>query len=369
MRVLELVLKWGSGGVERYVEDLVVASSSLDDVTCAVASVTTGVSSKMVSGFGPIVEGGLGRVFVQRDAIRSYIKEGNFDIVHIHGNNGLAFFFAHLAVNADAKAIVHSHNSSFGPGNTVLKELMTKAMRSLYMNDCSALFACSQAAGDFLFNGAPYGIAKNGIDVARFEFNPEIRKSKRAELEISDSSLVCGFAASLIEAKNPLFALDVFRVVKAQRPDAVFLVCGDGDQFKLLKEAANDLSTSCVFVGRVSDVEDYYSVMDVLFAPSKYEGLPINLIEAQASGLPVVMSDSITEEVVIAPALCRRRSLSSSAGIWASDAIDLMQGCSYRDLADSRWGDPIRFAGYSQPDCFDMVFEQYATSYQNDRFS
>ena len=359
MRVLELVLKWGSGGVEHYVEDLVVASSSLDDVTCAVTSVTTGVSSETLSGFGPIVEGGLGRVFVQGDAFRSYIKEGNFDIVHIHGNNGLAFFFAHLAVKAGAKSIVHSHNSSFGPGNTVLKELTTKAMRSLYMKDCSALLACSRAAGDFLFDGAPYEIAKNGIDVDRFEFDPETRKSKRAELEIPDSSLVCGFAASLIEAKNPLFALDIFRVVKAQRPDAVFLVCGDGDQFELLKEAANDLSASCVFVGRVSDIEDYYSVMDVLFAPSKYEGLPINLIEAQASGLPVVMSDSITEEVVIASALCRRRSLLSSAGIWASDAIDLVSAFGNRELGLTHWVEAICAAGYSQPECFDKVFEQY----------
>lgn len=359
MRVLELVLKWGSGGVERYVEDLVVASSSLDDVTCAVASVTTGVSSETLSGFGPIVEGGLGRVFVQGDAIRSYIKEGNFDIVHIHGNNGLAFFFAYLAVKAGAKSIVHSHNSSFGPGNTVLKELMTKAMRSLYMKDCSALLACSQAAGDFLFNGAPYGIAKNGIDVDRFEFDPEIRKNKRAELGIPDSSLVCGFAASLIEAKNPLFALDVFRVVKAQRPDAVFLVCGDGDQFELLKEAANDLSASCVFMGRVSDIEDYYSVMDVLFAPSKYEGLPINLIEAQTSGLSVVMSDSITEEVVIASSLCVRDNLSSRVGDWASDVIDLVSAFGNRELDLKHWVETIRAAGYSQPECFDKVFEQY----------
>ena len=137
------------------------------------------------------------------------------------------------------------------------------------------------------------------------------------------------------------------------------MVCGDGDQFELLKEAANDLSASCVFVGRVSDIEDYYSVMDVLFAPSKYEGLPINLIEAQASGLPVVMSDSITEEVVIALALCRRRSLSSSAGIWASDAIDIALESHRRGFGDEGWAESIRSAGYSQPDCFDVIFERY----------
>lgn len=359
MKVLELVLKWGSGGVERYIEDLVSASSSIEGVMCSVASVTTEVSSRVVEGQGPLVVGGLKGVLTKGHVIRSFIAEGAFDVVHIHGNNGLAFFFAHQAARAGAKAIVHSHNSSFGPGSVAAKKVLSGAMRFLYMKDCSALLACSQAAGVFLFDGTPYKIAKNGIDVARFGFNPEIRKNKRTELGIPDRSLVCGFAASLIDAKNPMFALDVFRAVKAHRADAVFLVCGDGCLLEPLKEVASDLTGSCIFKGRVSNIEDYYSVMDVLIAPSRYEGLPINLIEAQASGLPVIMSDSITDEVVIVPGNCRRCGLSSSVDAWASNAIGLELTSDCRAFESAHWAESIRSAGFSQPDCFDVVFAEY----------
>lgn len=361
MKVLELVLKWGSGGVERYIEDLVSASFSIDGLMCSVVSVTTEVSSKVVEGQGPLVTGGLKGVLTKGNVIRSFIAKGGFDVVHIHGNNGFAFFFAHQAARAGAKAIVHSHNSSFGPGSVAAKKVISDAMRKLYMEDCSARLACSQVAGDFLFAGAPFQIVKNGINVERFKFNPTSRERKRAELEIAPDAFVCGFAASINDAKNPLMALSVFRAIKESDDDAVILVCGDGDLFESFKREAADLLAegSCVLAGRVFDIEVYYSAMDVLIAPSKYEGLPINLVEAQASGLPVVMSDAITEEVVIEGDVCRRVSLDSPVSEWASSLKTVMSDAADRESLGARSVRAVVDSGYSQPLCYQSVFEQY----------
>ena len=357
MKVLELVLKWGSGGVERYVEDLVAAASA-HGIDCSVASVTTAVDSMRVDGAGPLVSGGVGGALVNGSAVSSFVTDGDYDIVHIHGNNGLVFHFAHLAVKGGAKAIVHSHNSSFGRGARCVKSLFTYVERRLYFKYCSGMLACSHAAGDFLFAHDKYQLALNGIDVSRFAFNVASRSEVRMAYGIQESAAVLGFAASFVDAKNPLFVLNVFEEYSKRTPNAYLLVCGDGELFDNFKRQAAGLISDgrCICVGRVDDVERYYCAMDVLLAPSKYEGLPINLIEAQTTGLAVVMSNTITDEVVIVPDLCKRIDLNRGVLYWSSAVGDFVDRTSSRSTCNAS---PAIRAGYSQPDCFDTVFNLY----------
>lgn len=357
MKVLELVLKWTGGGVERYVEDLVAAAGA-SGIECGVASVTTDVDSARVDGAGPLVSGGVKGALIHGSAVSSFVADGGYDIVHIHGNNGLAFRFAHLVVKGGAKAIVHSHNSSFGNGSRGAKSVFTNVERKLYLKDCSGTLACSRAAGDFLFVGGEYCVALNGIDVNRFVFNETSRSEVRAAYGIPKSAPVLGFAASFVDAKNPLFVLGVFEAYVKRNPDARLLVCGDGDLLDSFKrQAAVPISEGrCICVGRIVDVERYYCAMDLLLAPSKYEGLPINLIEAQATGLSIVMSNEITDEVVIAPALCERLALDKGEVSWAN-AVDVsLRRMGIRSACEA---DAVKTAGYSQPECFGPVLNMY----------
>lgn len=357
MKVLELVLKWSGGGVERYVEDLVTAAR-VSGIDCSVASVTTAVDSMRVNGSGPLVSGGVKGALINGIAVSSFVADGGYDIVHIHGNNGLVFRFAHLAVKGGAKAIAHSHNSSFGKRLRGAKSLFTNIERRLYLKDCSGNLACSHAAGDFLFAGSEYSVALNGIDVSRFEFSEDSRSEVRLAYGIPENAPVLGFAASFVDAKNPLFVLNVFEEITKRNSDAYLLVCGDGELLDAFKIRARDLIErgKCICAGRVDDVERYYCAMDVLLAPSKFEGLPINLIEAQAAGLPVVMSDAITNEVMIAPVLCKRIHLNGDYLYWSSVVGDFIDRPSDRSACDVL---PAIRAGYSQPNCFDAVFNLY----------
>lgn len=358
MKVLELVLKWNNGGVERYIEDLVCTGGERG-IDCRVASVTTTVSSNRVEGYGPLIAGGLKAVLLKGHEVESFIADGGYDVVHIHGNNGLVFKFAHLAKKAGAKTVVHSHNSSFGAGAKGAKRLFTSVERWLHRGDCDGRLACSRAAGDFLFIDSPFRVAPNGVDVPRFAFNPTERAVIRTELGIPCDAPVIGFAASFIDAKNPLFALDVFRGFSKRRSDAFFIACGEGELLEAFESEACDFIESgrCVCVGHVADIERYYCAIDVLLAPSKYEGLPINLVEAQTSGLSIVMSDSITNEAVVVPNLCTCMEPESGIESWVNAVDDSLSGKQLRSLDCA---EAVSIAGLSQPECFYPVFDMYA---------
>ena len=361
MRVLELTLKWENGGVERYVGDL-VHSARVAGFDCSVASVTSAVNSFGVLGYGPLLCKA-SDILWKAARIRDYISDNRFDIVHIHGNNGLAFKMAHEARRGGAKAtIVHSHNSGFGRRGRLAKQMYTDYARSRYQDACSRLFACSELAGKHLFHNAPFIVAKNGVDISRFHFQSSSRSLIRKKMGIREDSHVIGFAASLIDVKNPLFALEVFRELLAVDSNAVFMVCGDGNLLGVFKRLANDLivNKQCVLAGRVSEIEKYYCSMDVLVAPSCYEGLPINLVEAQASALPILMSDAISPEVALVPDLCRQKSLGDSPRSWAMSLLELGRTASTNReaAADAAVSEVVR-AGYSQPDCFQPIFECY----------
>lgn len=357
MKVLELVLRWERGGVERYVEDLTCAAK-VNGIDCAVASVTTPVSSQRVQGIGPLVDGGIRGALLHGNAVESFVGKGKYDVVHVHGNNGLSFRFVHLARKAGSKTVIHSHNSAFGTGSKGAKGLFTEVQRRRYTGDCNGMLACSHAAGDFLFAGNAYRVVLNGINVERFTYCPSARDRLRESYGIPRNAPLVGFAASYVDAKNPLLALEIYRAVASRVPNARFLACGDGELFENFKSAASDLIADgrCVCAGRVADIERYYSAMDVLLAPSKYEGLPINLIEAQASGLPVVMSSAITDEVVVVSELCSRFPLEVGVNTWADEVAAVITAAPFRS---ARTGDMVRAAGYSQPECFEPVFDLY----------
>ena len=357
MKVLELVLKWSRGGVGRYVSDL-TTTARYKGFDCRIATIIKGDVPVPDDVYGPLVAGGIQDVFRKGTDITSFISNGAYDVVHVHGNNGLVFYFAHLAQVAGAKVVVHSHNSSFGDGLKLAKSIFTIWERQRYSRCCEVKFACSRVAGDFLFDNTDYRIALNGVNVTRFAFSAEYRSTLRARLAIPEEATVIGFAANLIHAKNPLFALAVFKEFLKMQPKARFVVCGDGELLDELRTAASDLieRNQCYCVGHVGDIERYYSAMDLLLAPSKFEGLPINLIEAQASGLSIVMSDAISDDVLVVQELCKRLPLESGNSVWARSLFDLLSVKKDRVAAPSL---EVIAAGYSQPDCFDVVLDAY----------
>ncbi len=240
---------------------------------------------------------------------RKLLQYRHYSVIHINAFQGMAFYYAHLAKEAGISSrIVHSHNS--GLRKSVLKRekmLLHKAYSMRYAEDATDCWACSRLAAEFLF---PDDIIKrhgfvfvpNAVDIERFRFDPTVRARIRKELGIEEK-LVLGNVGRLCEQKNQSFLLDVLSELVNQGMDCVLLLVGSGPALEDLKRQAEELNIqkNIFFTGISSHVEELLCAMDVFVFPSLFEGLPISVIEAQASGLPVIYHDRLAGEAAVLP--------------------------------------------------------------------
>lgn len=217
-------------------------------------------------------------------------------IVHSH-MNALSVFPLRAAFKAGVPVrIAHSH-SAFGHGEP-LRNAAKAVLRRFSNVYPTNRFACSRTAGDWLFGGAPYEIVYNAIDLDRFAFDSETRRKTRASLGIADGVLVVGHAGRFMQTKNQRFLLRAFRLLLDERPDAVLLLVGDGSLRGEMEELAARLGIvrRVRFLGQREDMDRLYQAIDVVAVPSLYEGLGLTAIEAQAAGLPCLLSDRVPAE-------------------------------------------------------------------------
>ncbi|MBQ6810723.1 MAG: glycosyltransferase [Firmicutes bacterium] len=157
-------------------------------------------------------------------------------------------------------------------------------------------------AGKYLFgDSAAFTVVRNAIDVSRFSFSAVQRDRLRMELNIPEDAFVLGHVGRFSEEKNHLFILDVFAELLKGRSDAILLLVGGGPTMEAVREKAKLLSLSdqVIFAGQHQDLGPYYSTMDAMIFPSKFEGLGIVAVEAQCSGLPVLASDAVPREAMV----------------------------------------------------------------------
>lgn len=227
-----------------------------------------------------------------------YIKEyaricKGYDIVHVHGNSATIFFELFAAFLAGVKIrIAHSHNTY------CTAKKADKILRIPFHVLCNGRFACSQAAGEWLFGKRKFIIINNGINTEKFIFSDEARNKIRAKLNLNNKKVI-GHVGNFLPVKNHAFIIDVFEELAKIDDSYCLVLLGTGATQENIKQQVKKLKLEdrVHFVGSVSNVEDYLSAMDVIIMPSIHEGLPLTLIEEQANGLKCVISDAITKEV------------------------------------------------------------------------
>ena len=200
--------------------------------------------------------------------------------------------------------VAHTRNAGVDKG---AKGLLTKWLRKSLPNKADYLFACSHLAGDETFGGAPYTYIPNTIDTQKFQFDQDARDEIRDMYDIPKDAIVIGNVARFSAQKNQMYLIDAFwelqgRLSEASYDRSVYLMlCGDGSLRKACEDRAQELKVSdkVIFAGNQSTVQDYYSAMDIFAFPSIYEGLPGVVVEAQASGLYCLISNTITNDVLL----------------------------------------------------------------------
>lgn len=218
--------------------------------------------------------------------------------------------------------VAHTRNAGVDKGP---KGWMTKFLRRTLPKKADFLFACSHLAGDETFNGAHYTYVPNTIDTKHFKFNSETRMAIRDLYDIPSNVIVIGNVARFNPQKNHRYLIDAFAKLCKETADVYLLLCGDG----MLKEkceeqvAQLDIKDKVIFAGNQSEVQDYYSAMDIFAFPSIYEGLPGVVVEAQASGLYCIISDTITKDVHLTDRLTSM-SIASAESIWTQRLMEVV---------------------------------------------
>lgn len=252
---------------------------------------------------------------------------------------------------------IHSHVSWGERAAEIKNEPDFKARLDDIRGEQFDRLACSDSAGLFDFDNLPFEIIPNGVDLNRFTFNPVHRSILRRKLGISNSSCVIGTVANLFPSKNPMFALEVFRQFKNINPDSHYFILGSGSMDADVKDYVrrNGLSDCVHIFGAQFEIDVFYSAMDIILHPSKSEGLPNSLVEAQAEGLPCLISDDVSDMVRITP-LIHTFSLSCDAGSWAEE----LQRISISGDSRRSWQSEISAAGYNSKDVAKKIMALYS---------
>lgn len=220
----------------------------------------------------------------------------NYDLIHIHANSATAILELQAAKWAGIKRrIIHNHSSR------TQHKLLNQLLLPLYRKSYTSAIACSNEAGIWLYGKNNFTILHNAINAERFKFDQTKRNKIRHELKISDEEYIVGHVGKFMEAKNHPFLIRTFKNYHILHPNSRLLLVGDGELRPLIEHEIkiNGISDSVILTGLRSDIPDLLQAMDIFLFPSIYEGMPLSVIEAQASGLPCIISNSVTNLVNI----------------------------------------------------------------------
>lgn len=226
-------------------------------------------------------------------ALWKALRAGHYDIVHDHGSSSMMAIELTIAKLAGVKnRIAHSHNSTCP--NMKVHKLLNPYFRTVY----TKALACGQLAGNWLFGENNFEVLPNGFHTDDFTFFKNERDAVRNKLGV-ENQLLIGHIGRINEQKNQEYLLDVFKEVAAIRGDAILLIVGIGPDEEKIKSRVKEhpYRDRIILYGETDNPTALYSAMDVFVLPSRYEGLPVVLLEAQMTGLPCIVSDKVTREV------------------------------------------------------------------------
>lgn len=257
---------------------------------------------------------------------RDFLSKHHYDIVHGHSTNSAAVYLK-VAKEMGCATIAHSHSAGYR-GNK-----LQQWVKSIYAKRVGKVadywFACSDKAAERLFGNAystypHYYDIPNAINAENYLYDPDRAREIRKQLGIGEDEFLCGHVGTFSDPKNHSFLIDVFYEVLKIKPNARLVCCGAGALMPQVKAKAEALGIAekVLFPGVVKNCNEYMMAMDALVFPSLFEGFPITVIEAEATGLPVVMSDVITNEVDLT-ALIHRHSLTDSPQDWACTVCEV----------------------------------------------
>lgn len=257
----------------------------------------------------------------QKELKNFFQEHPEYKIVHVH-QDCLSSVALKCAMECGVPVrIGHSHNSNQDKNIKYLIKRYYMKKIPCYATD---LFACSHQAGQWMFGGNEYQVLYNAIDTEEYTYSEKKSKKIRQEFGLEKYKVI-GHVGRFHPQKNHEILIDIFNECLNYDSDIKLLLIGDGEGKKRIQEKVNALKIQdkVIFAGVRSDVQDCMQAMDVFVFPSLYEGLPVTMIEAQAAGLPCIISDRVSEECIVTDGLVTLQSLKESPNRWAEQIMEV----------------------------------------------
>lgn len=274
-----------------------------------------------------------------------------YRIIHIHTTN-YAFPIIRAAKRNKINVIIsHARNSNV---KGISRLLIAKLHRSYIRKNSTICLAVSAEAGDFVF-GSGYKVLPNAINANEFRYNDLIRENYRKEFNLQDKKVICN-VARFHPQKNHFFIIDVFEKVKERVDDSVLVLVGDGELRDSIEKyvKSKHLDKDVIFLGVREDVNHILQMADIFILPSLFEGLPGTALEAQAAGLPVLLSDKVTREASVVDGLVVYLPIDQGVMPWVNSIVTKSKDNNRQDTYQA-----ICDKGYN----IDSVVKMYETMY------
>lgn len=259
-----------------------------------------------------------------KKSLTKFLKEEKIDCIHSH-MDWQGGFIAEAAAKAGVeRIIVHSHAVSGMYSGSMIKKIIMNRGKKLIKKYATDRLACSKDAGRDLFFKDKFEVLNNAIDVQKFLNIDEKKVDEfKNQFGIKQEDFVIGHVGSFSENKNQEFLVEILDKIRSKRQNVKLLFIGRGNEYqkkvkKIVKQ--KQLDKSVIFAGVQTDVADLLQLMDIFVFPSITEGFGISIIEAQAAGVPCIISDTIPKSVDMGLGLVTRESLSNMEN-WTIDIL------------------------------------------------
>ena len=258
----------------------------------------------------------------KRDLRGFFQAHPEYKIIHSHMSELGYFAFREAERQGIPVRICHAHNA---PHGFDMKMVMRTYFKKRMMPYLTHLFMCGSESGRWLYgpqNESRFIMLNNAIDAASYTYDLSKREELRRQFGLADE-LVIGHVGRFNPQKNHPFLMDIFAALLKKESNAVLLLVGGGEGMSQIREKAQKLGIAehVHFLGVRSDVADLMQAMDIFVLPSLYEGLPVTMVEAQAAGLPCIISDKVPPECILTEGLVDVMPLSASPETWAEKIL------------------------------------------------
>ncbi len=283
-----------------------------------------------------------------------FTEHNEYKIIHSH-LNALSYIILGVAKKHNIPVrIAHSHlavepfalKKIFKKNTDILatvKDTIQSLIKSKVKKSATHYFSCGLKAGEWLFgknNLNKITVINNAINASLFTYNPTIGAEAKKALHLEGKKVI-GHVGRFNEQKNHFFLIKIFNEIYKSNKELHLVLIGDGNLKHLIEKETIKLNIgkNVHFLGLQDNIPYLLQAFDVFLFPSLYEGLPVTLIEAQASGIKVITSTTVTKEVAITD-LITFVDLNKSEKEWAKivlDTIDHTKENKYQEIVNNNY--------------------------------